>query len=551
MVTNFFTLAALTNEWQSMLGFRIGDAYSQQRGELTLGLYREEDDDEWSIRIATVGGMPFVFRYAGHNRPRKNVTPLFEDWWHLPITSIEMAHRDRFMKFGFQTGEMLEIMPFGPRANVLILDGERSILQAFRENDELAGQQAPVPVAAPDGPAGPDALYTMIADLKGAVAKRISRALPLVNRIMAAEICYRAGIKEGTSIDEVDFVSLHRHLVSFIGELAAPAPAIYRMDGRPMNFGLVPMQHLRLDLEEERFDSVDDALRTFVRLTRARQAFDNVRDPLIAALEREHRTLSNGLKKMMDELAGPSRADQYEKNGHLLMAHAATISPGAEEARLPDLFEQGGEVVVRLDPERSVVQNAEQFYDRARRTRQARDHAERRLEVRLERRERVAALLDELRGATTVKEVRTLQEVRADLISSVRSSKGASGPARPYRQFESGGYDILVGRSARHNDRLTFDVAGKFDLWLHARGVAGSHVIIRRNRDDQVPSAVINRAARLAAWYSKARGSALVPVIMTERKFVRRAKGGRPGAVIVEREEVYMVEPEAPETETD
>ncbi len=90
--------------------------------------------------------------------------------------------------------------------------------------------------------------------------------------------------------------------------------------------------------------------------------------------------------------------------------------------------------------------------------------------------------------------------------------------------------------------------ARPYDLWLHARGVSGSHVVIRvKGRANVPPGPVVERAARLAAFHSKAKTSALVPVVVTPRKWVRKAKGSPPGQVVVEREaEVRIVPPEAP-----
>ncbi len=543
MVTNYFTLRALVAEWQSMLGYRIGDAWSQERGELTLGLYRGPDDEEWAIKISTTRPMPFIFRYPGHNRPKKNVTPIFEEWWDREIAAIEIADRDRFIRFGFAGGDALEIIPFGPRANVLLMDQKRTVLRAFRNSDELEGEAAPDPSPAPALPDDAEALQELMNDQRGSIAKRLSRAIPLFDRMMAAEVCFRAGIDPSSSGASVDAAALLPQLVSLIAAFDEPAPVIYRDGRRPAEFALTPMHHLREQFEEERFDTLDEALRSFVRGSLARQAFDQERDPLVAALEREIESVKTGLERMAEELAKPSRADVYERNGHLLMAHASTIDDRSEEARVDDLFGGNGEVVIRLDPEQSVVQNAERYYARARRTRKAREHAEHRLESQLERQERLEAILAEVRRATTAKEVRAIREREASTLRSMLPSGAGGGEATPWRRFEEGGYEILVGRSARHNDRLTFGHARKFDLWLHARGVAGSHVIIRRNRDEQVPRPVVHRAAGLAAWFSKARGSSLVPVIMTEKKYVRSAKGGPPGAVIVEREEVLMVEP--------
>jgi predicted ribosome quality control (RQC) complex YloA/Tae2 family protein len=109
-----------------------------------------------------------------------------------------------------------------------------------------------------------------------------------------------------------------------------------------------------------------------------------------------------------------------------------------------------------------------------------------------------------------------------------------------------GKYEIWSGKSAKSNDQLTSH-AHKEDIWLHARGVAGSHTVIRMgNNKDFPPQQVLLKAASYAAYYSKARGMKSAPVMYTKCKYVRKPKGAAPGAVVVEREEVLMVPPMKP-----
>ena len=120
------------------------------------------------------------------------------------------------------------------------------------------------------------------------------------------------------------------------------------------------------------------------------------------------------------------------------------------------------------------------------------------------------------------------------------------------RRFElRGGWTVLVGRSNRENDLLTHRIARPRDLWLHARGVTGSHVILRREDHKDAPSKqTIEQAAAIAAYFSKARTSALVPVIYVEKRYVRKPRKAPPGLAVCIREEVLMVEPRLPKPAT-
>ncbi len=123
--------------------------------------------------------------------------------------------------------------------------------------------------------------------------------------------------------------------------------------------------------------------------------------------------------------------------------------------------------------------------------------------------------------------------------------QAAPRAARPFRTYRSsGGLEIWVGRGAASNDTLTFHESSPRDVWLHARDAAGAHVVLRWSRDEPPPPRDLEEAAVLAAWHSKSRGAALVPVDWTRRKYVRKAKGGTPGLVLVQRSETVFVAPD-------
>ena len=114
---------------------------------------------------------------------------------------------------------------------------------------------------------------------------------------------------------------------------------------------------------------------------------------------------------------------------------------------------------------------------------------------------------------------------------------------QPYRRIEIMGHEVLIGKNAIKNELLTFKTARKDDLFLHAKDVAGSHVIIRKKSSQNFPAPVIEQAASIAAFYSKNKNESLCSVLYTPRKFVRKAKGAPAGTVIVEKEKVILVKP--------
>ena len=141
--------------------------------------------------------------------------------------------------------------------------------------------------------------------------------------------------------------------------------------------------------------------------------------------------------------------------------------------------------------------------------------------------------------------------IRLDLVKAPRETgafrnvraKRTGRDIHPRRYLTSSGHLLLVGRNSRENEALTKSAAPD-DIWLHARNLGGSHVILRREDKTQMPSRkTLYEAACLAAWYSKGRGSTTVPVDYTERRYVRKMKNGSPGQVVFTREKTLFVEP--------
>ena len=196
--------------------------------------------------------------------------------------------------------------------------------------------------------------------------------------------------------DEDELTALFQAATALREELAHPRPRIYWQDRFAEVFSLAELTHLT-DVQEERFETVDSAVRVFARRWLGQRRFRSVYDPLERALEQAAGHFRQSADRMLEELAKESRADRYERWGHLLMAAPDRAQEGAETATLPDLFDEGATVIIPLDPALSAIENAQRYYDKARRTRQARLYAEDRLLATESRAEEAGRLLEEVR----------------------------------------------------------------------------------------------------------------------------------------------------------
>jgi predicted ribosome quality control (RQC) complex YloA/Tae2 family protein len=282
----------------------------------------------------------------------------------------------------------------------------------------------------------------------------------------------------------------------------------------------------------------------------AAEARKRLRDPLRAALARSRRAL----EKLADEAARVPAAEADRRIADLLKGNLHAVRRGQREATLVEWTAEGPrEVSVALDPALGPRENMERYYRRYRRIAESGARvAERAAEVR-GRLDGLLTLLDELEAAPLEGLPRLEREARrlgAAPRPAPRPRARKDEPAPPYRLFRSvAGVAILVGRGAAENDQLTVRVARGNDLWLHARGLSGAHVVVRTEKGRAPDGETMLDAAHLAAWFSDGRGEPQVEVVATRAKHVRKVKGAAPGAVTYSQERTLLLRVEPQRTE--
>lgn len=316
-------------------------------------------------------------------------------------------------------------------------------------------------------------------------------------------------------------------------EIAAPAP---------MALAFEPSWQPHVEVKS--FPTVNDAVvhaflscrKLALDLDRRRAAAKSIR----ARLRRAEKTRS----ALLHELAEAGRSGEYRLKGELLLAHMGRIPKGAKTAEVPHPDAPGGKLKVALDPSLSPHGNAEAYFKKARKLQKKLSFLPGRIE---ELSHRGASLQHELSKVTS-------GEAPVGLPASASRPRGRR-PARerwptgiaPRRLVSSDGWTMYVGRNNRENDYLTFAFAKPDDLWFHAHGVAGSHVVLRREERKAMPSkrCVVETAAA-AAYFSKGRTSQTVAVVYTEKKHVRKPRKGKPGTALYSHERTVMVAPSLP-----
>jgi len=529
VLTNYYTLRALVHEWHPRLvGATLIDSYSQHKGSLIL-VFEEGTGESWSINISIQTPHRHLFMYGGSNRSRKNVVDQFSSLKGAVLKDVSIAEGDRLITFQFESGSALVVAAFGPKANVFHIDNHGNLKGTFkgthtRSVPEARGTEAPLRAE----------------DLKGMLQSgtSLNGAFPLFPAPLISEIRSLVGVID----DPEQIVDAARYITSLLDK---PVPRIYWNENRKPLLSMIPLGWV--SDREELFDTADEAVRVCARRRLAMGLFEGAYNPLIRMLRNRRDQADRSMKRVEGELGSPSRADKHEHFGHLLMAQPHLVENGASEVLMADILDDGSEVLIRLDHRLNSFENAQRYFEKAKNSRVARSSANDRLKGLREKAADVTDLLEKALSLDTVDSVKTFQTKYASRLQSLKSAPDDPDSV-PFRRYTlADGYEVWVGKNAKQNDELTLKVARKFDLWLHARGVAGSHTVLRiKGRTDTPPRTILEQAAAIAAWHSKARTSALAPVIITQRKYVRKPRKSLPGTVIVERGKVILVEPRLP-----
>jgi hypothetical protein len=273
-------------------------------------------------------------------------------------------------------------------------------------------------------------------------------------------------------------------------------------------------------------------------------------------LRRRVESLAKLAANLEEDIVRAAQHAELRREAETLAAFQTRVPAGAASIELPDVYDASQIRTIALDPAEPLHLQIEKRFRRAAKLERSAEHAVRRLELVRREHQDLGASLAVLEGSRSFNEaLKTIEAIRAKFDITIDDAPRPQGAPKKreaektYRTFDvDPRWFVLVGRSNYENDEITFQVAKPTDLWFHAQGVPGSHVVLRsRGGNDGPPARVIERTASIAAYFSKAKHSALVPVIYTQRKYVRKFRGARPGQVTCEREKMVMVPPLVPE----
>ncbi len=552
-------------------GATIRDVHQPRRLELALEIDREPSflvlsaEAEWArVHLTADAPAPAERSYPLLAFARKHLRG-------ARIVGVAQVGFDRIarLRVDARNASLLDpvhtvlIETMGKHSNIMLLNNVDTVLEAAKHvTADLSRLRTVLPhqnYEPPPTHAGADPLALDAEGLRSAlerepdspVSRALSRSLQGMSRALVDAVLHRAGVTGDAIWSELPSAAAERVLEALRALLTTIResrwdPVSFR-DGRGPVAYAFPLPHLEPEGGFAPAPLLGQALAESVREARDRGRLQAARAAVGSAIRPVVRRIESRLEDLAAQ-ASPEAAAVARRSAEALIAALHTVKPGSATARVPDLYGAEGDVLeVRLDPKRTPADNANRLFDRARRLEEGARRAPALAAAARADLLALEALLERAEAATNDAELLAIRReaerfgVRPGRAAEAGRKEGA--PEFPSR-VSSDGYEIVYARNSEESDSLLRFVAVSDDWWLHARDHRGGHVIVRTaKRPESVPKRTLMEAARLAAFLSKARHSALVPVDYTLRKYVRKARKGPAGLHLFEREKTLMVEP--------
>ena len=370
------------------------------------------------------------------------------------------------------------------------------------------------------------------------LAKAIYSSCTGISPVIAEELCHRASLESAQSantIPELAQIHLYRTFERLIEDVTAHSytPSII-LDEQdiPVEFSSVPLT-MYADLTIRQYETISEVLEQYYAMkntvTRIRQKSSDLRRIATTALDRCRKKYELQKKQLKDT----EKRDKYKIYGELLHTYGYEAEPGAKKLEALNYY-TNEMITIPLDETLTAQENARKYFDKyskLKRTYEALSEHIRETEAEIEQLESICTFMDLALSEEDLVQVREELTDAGYIRRKYTGGKKVKITSRPFHYVSSDGFDMYVGKNNYQNDELTFKIASNSDWWFHAKGAPGSHVIVKTN-GQELPDRTFEEAARLAAWYSKNRGSEKVEIDYVEKRHVKKPNGAKPGFVV-------------------
>ena len=560
MAFDGITIANITKELNDkLLGGRIRKIAQPENDELILTIKSAEGN--FRLLISASASLPLIY-LTENNKPSPMTAPNFcmllrKHIENGKLVGISQPGLERIIRFDIEhldeLGDLrrktlvVEIM--GKHSNIIFCDENDRIIDSIKHvslqmssvREVLPGRTYFIPVT--QEKADPleltlDSFTSLIGAKSTKLAKAIYTSYTGISPVAANEVVFRSGINSemsGNALSELEMLHLYKTFSYYIEDIKTGnfAPQIVYQGKTPIEYAALPLT-IYSDLETISHESISYILETYYAerntVTRIRQRSVDLRKIVQTALERSRKKYDIQAKQLKDT----EKRDTYRIYGELLTTYGYSAQPGAKSLDVLNYY-TNEDLTIPLDPQLTALENAKKYFDKY-------GKLKRTFEAVSELLKETGDEVDHLDSISTALDIalseEDLVEIKEELMEYGYIKKrhpGGKKPkitSKPFHYISSDGYHMYVGKNNFQNEELTFKFATGNDWWFHAKGVPGSHVIVKTEGADDMPDATFEEAGRLAAYYSQSRENEKVEIDYIQKKQIKKPKGGKPGFVV-------------------
>lgn len=508
MHNNYYFLKQLVPALETQLKWSVLTAcFSQNKDELILE-FQKEANSFFYIKAYQKSDFSCLSFPNQFHRARKNSIDLFGTLLGQKVITVRMFRNERAFVLNFSNTDLLFKL-YGNQSNVILYkDGNQ--VELFKNN--LKGDKL-IDINQLDRDL--DITFDNLVDNEF----NVRNVIPTIDKVSAQILFNRLS-------DDLE-IGKKRIFDEFMAELNS---SNFYLQAHNEGFKL---SLINTENSINKYSNPIIAITSFFEKEVKHKSLFVLKSKILANLKGQLRKSKNYIIKLKHKLKELSIGSSNQQKADIIMANMQLIIKGSKQVELLNFYTDSI-ISIKLNPLQSPQKNAERYYRKAKN--EAKEVAI--LSKNIEEKEYVINNL-----IARIKEVEETDNIKMLLKWMPKKKTVNSEIIVPYKEFYVDEYKILVGKNAKHNDTLTLKIAKKDDLWLHAKDVSGSHVVIKQIPGRNYPAYIIEKAAQLAAFYSKRKTDSLCPVLYTPKKYVRKKKGTPAGAMFVEKEKVVLVEP--------
>ncbi|MCF7884861.1 MAG: NFACT RNA binding domain-containing protein [Candidatus Marinimicrobia bacterium] len=497
-----------------------------------------------SFRFTTRSPLPMFTLEQNRPKPNQKVD-VFSDIEGLRLEGVKWHYDDRFMLFYLSSGEYLLFQIFGPNGNVYYLDENYEFKSRFVEKGRKVIPEISSFTNSQKLMLNKKDYQSIInSNTDKSVTNLIKSKFPfsIYQNELIDEICYRAAIEARELVANLSQLKREELYSVFQEILTEIANQNYRIfDCEPPIFAFFKLTSI--DAQAEKYSDIIRATEQFIRYYFGWYNFSERKKDLKSKLEKYQNLLGRKIFKQEESLENFPTSLEYRKKADTLLANKHNLDDHIKQVVLPDVHNPSENLNIDLDPELTIAANANKLYEKSKRVDSSKEELKKEYEENKKTLSKVKNYLEQIDEVDTREKLKKMRKTIPERYLATISEQGEE-KSRPYRYFTFKGWEVLVGKSARKNDELTFQVANKNDFWLHAQKMTGSHVIVRNpEKKESLPEPVLRRAAGIAAHFSKGKHARAVPVVYTKKKYVWTSKKLPPGKVRFQYESMIVARP--------